>query len=124
MSYIVRHLICIICCCIVNNFINCELCIDTRREVKLRDFHRTRRNYLHATNVSLHINYFDVSIVTRETLNVIHSTRESVRFLDLSHNRINEIYCNAFVELVALEVLRFVVVKNMKNVKKKFKFEF
>lgn len=104
MSRFLRHLICIS-CYIISHFINCEMCIDVKREAKLRDFHSTRRNYLFVTNVSCTINYFELSIVNRATLNVIHS-RENLRFLDLADNRINAIQ-NAFYELVSLEVLRF-----------------
>lgn len=103
MSRLLRHLIYI--SCIIIHFCNCELCIDAKQRKKLRDFDATRKNYIFVTNVSCTINYFDVSFVNRETLNVIHSS-ENLRTLDLSHNHISEIDTETFLEFGSLDTLR------------------
>lgn len=101
MSRLLRHLICISCAII---HLNGEFCTEERR-MKLFNFDATRRNNLFVTNVSCSINYFDVSIVNGATWNVIHS-RENLRSLDLSNNRINEIQNETFINFTSLETLR------------------
>lgn len=86
--------------------INCEsACVEMKRSRKLQDFHNTRRNVLSVTNVSCTINYFDITAVNRLTLNVV-SNSESLRILDLSHNRISEIYNETFSDFVSLVILK------------------
>lgn len=84
---------------------NCEFCNDKKSE-KLKDFDVSRKNLIRFDSAtSCTINYFDVGSISNVTLNVIHDAK-SLRFLDLSSNRISTILNDTFNQFSQLEILK------------------
>lgn len=87
------------------NKINCDFCYD-KKSKKLKDFDGSRRNLIRFDSAtSCAINYFDVGSISQLALNVIHDAK-SLRFLDLSSNRISTILNDTFNQFLELENLK------------------